>query len=126
MTEKDLGKTSTGLQANVEALLSYAFGWVTGLVFFLIETENKFVRFHALQSLITFGILTAAYIILGVFSGIFAFIGFYFILPVISIIYSLLAIGGVVVWIILMVKAYQGEYFKLPVIGDITDKNIAK
>ena len=54
MEGKDLGKTSVGLQANVAGLLCYLVGWITGLIFFLIEKENKFVRFHALQSLITF------------------------------------------------------------------------
>ena len=46
MDEKDLGKTSMGIQANVAALLCYALGWITGLVFYLLEKENKFVRFQ--------------------------------------------------------------------------------
>ena len=47
----DLGKSSTGIQPNVAALLAYLVGFVSGLVFFLIEKENKFVRFHAMQSI---------------------------------------------------------------------------
>ena len=64
MEAKDLGKTSTGMQANVAALLSYGFGWITGLVFYLIEKENKFVRFHAFQSIVVFGALTVLSIVL--------------------------------------------------------------
>ena len=51
-------KTSTGLQENVAGLLCYVLGWVTGLIFILIEKENKFVRFHAMQSIVTFGSIT--------------------------------------------------------------------
>ena len=57
MDQVDLGKSSTGLDAKVAGLLCYVVGWVTGLIFFLIEKENKFVRFHAMQSIIVFGSL---------------------------------------------------------------------
>ena len=50
-------KTSTGLDENVAGLLCYVLGWVSGLVFILIEQENNFVRFHAMQSIIVFGAL---------------------------------------------------------------------
>ena len=58
-------KTSTGLEENVAGLLSYVLGWITGIVFLLIEPKNKFVRFHAFQSIIVFGALTIIGIILG-------------------------------------------------------------
>ena len=48
MGKNDLGGTSTGIQANVAGLLSYVLGWISGLIFILIEKENKFVRFHAM------------------------------------------------------------------------------
>ena len=57
-------KTSTGLDENVAGLLCYVLGWISGIVFLLIEPENKFVRFHAIQSIIVFGILNVAGIIL--------------------------------------------------------------
>ena len=69
MEAKNLGKTSTGIQANVAGLLSYVLGWLTGLIFFLIEKENKFVRFHAAQSLVVFGALTVLQIAIGIFAG---------------------------------------------------------
>ncbi len=95
-------KTSTGLAENVAGLLCYVLGWVSGLVFILIEKENKFVRFHAMQSIIVFGVIT----ILGL-------------IPVIGWIIRLI---GVVLWIVLMVKAYQGTMFKLPWAGDLAEK----
>jgi uncharacterized membrane protein len=104
-------KTSSGLNQNVAGLLCYLAGWITGLIFFLIEKENRFVRFHAMQSIITFGSLT-------VLSMIFGF------MPLLWILMPILGILQVILWVILMVKAYQGEMFKLPVIGEIAEKNI--
>ena len=57
-------KTSTGLDENIAGLLCYVLGWISGLVFILIEKENKFVRFHAIQSIIVFGAITVASFIL--------------------------------------------------------------
>ena len=106
MTKADLGKTSMGLQPNVAALLSYVLGWITGLVFFLLEKENKFVRFHALQSLITFGVLHLVSVIL-----IFTIIA-PFIIGTISL----------ALWIVMMITSYQGKKIKLPIAGDIAEK----
>ena len=58
-------KTSTGLDENIAGLLCYVLGWVSGIVFILIERENKFVRFHAIQSIVVFGVLTVAGNVLG-------------------------------------------------------------
>lgn len=111
METKDLGKTSTGIQPNVAALLSYGFGWITGLIIYLIEKENKFVRFHAFQSIVVFGALTVLTIVL----AFIPVIGW----ALIPIVYIL----ELILWIVLMVKSYQGEKFKLPVAGDMAEKN---
>lgn len=111
MTEQDLGKTTTGMKPNLAALLSYVAGIITGLIFVLIEKENKFVRFHAMQSLFTFGFFFILNIALGF-------------VPVIG--WSLIPLVGLVqlvIWILLMVKSYQGEKFKLPIVGDMAEKN---
>ena len=55
--EKDAKKTVLGISENLEAVLCYALGWITGLIFLLLEKDNRFVRFHALQSLITLRVL---------------------------------------------------------------------
>jgi uncharacterized membrane protein len=105
-----MAKGSTGLDDNIAGLLSYLFGWITGLIFFLIEKDSKFVRFHAMQSIIVFGTFTVASIIF----GLIPIIGWF-----LQIALSILAF---ILWIILMVKAYQGEKYKLPWAGDIADK----
>ncbi len=112
MEGKDLGKTSTGIQPNVAGLLCYLVGFITGIIFFLIEKENKFVRFHAMQSIITFGGL----FILGFLTGVIPVIGL--------MIGSLIWVVDVILWILLMIKAYQGEQFKLPFIGELAEKQI--
>ena len=105
-------KTSTGMNQNVAGLLCYLAGWITGLIFFLIEKENRFVRFHAMQSIITFGSLTVLFMVLGF-------------IPILGwMVMPILGILQVILWIVLMVKAYQGELFKLPMIGEIAEKNI--
>ncbi|MFC1921266.1 DUF4870 domain-containing protein [Chloroflexota bacterium] len=103
-------KTSIGLDENIAGLLCYALAWVSGLVILLLETENKIVRFHALQSIITFGVLMVAGIILGW-------------IPVIGILTSwAISVLGFILWIVLMVKSYQGVKYKLPLVGDYAEK----
>jgi len=108
--EKDLGKTSTGMQPNLAALLSYLAGFITGVIFYIIEKENKFVRFHAMQSIITFGALFILQMVLA-FIPIIGWI----LMPIVSIV-------SLILWILLMIKAYQGESFKLPIAGDMAQK----
>ncbi len=105
-----MAKSSTGLDENVAGLLCYLVGWITGLIFFLIEKDSKFVKFHAMQSIVVFGSLT----VLGIILGWIPFIGW-----IIAIIIEILAF---ILWIILMVKAYQGQKFKVVVAGDIAEK----
>jgi uncharacterized membrane protein len=123
---KDLGKTSTGMQANIAGLLSYILGWITGLIFFLIEKENKFVRFHAMQSMIVFGALFILYIVVGMFMTALAMMRLGFLIHFFYLVNGVVMLVGLVLWVVLMIKAYQGEKFKLPVIGDIAEKNIEK
>jgi uncharacterized membrane protein len=108
------GKTSLGMEQNVEGLLCYVLWWVTGIIFFIMEKGNKFVRFHAMQSIIVGGAITVVYIILSIL-GIF--------IPFIWIFNLLLGLLTFVLWLVLMLQAYQGKMFKLPVAGDIAEKN---
>lgn len=104
------GKSSLGIEANIAALLSYLLGFITGIIFYVLEKESKFVRFHAMQSIIVFGSL----FVLGVLAQFLPFIGF--------VIITLLGIAEIILWIILMIKAYKGEYFKLPIAGELAEK----
>jgi len=110
-------KTGTGLEPNIAGLLCYVLGWVSGLVFLLMEKKDKFVRFHAIQSIIVFGAFNIVLVILWMFTWI-PFVWIFFL--VINYIVGLFAL---ILWIVLMLKAYQGEKFKLPISGDIAAKN---
>lgn len=112
-------KTSMGMEPNLAAALSYLCGWITGLIFYLMEKENNFVRFHAMQSIVAFGALTVISIALSILSalpipgtGILGFLGHIGVLIV-----------GFAVWVICILKAYQGDRFHLPVAGEVAEKN---
>ena len=102
--------STTNLEPNIAGLLCYIGLWVTGIVFLLIEQKNKFVRFHAIQSIIVFVALTIASAILNQIP----FIGWFFGL--------IIGVLSFVLWIVLMVKAYQGELYKVPLAGDLAEK----
>ena len=106
-----MAKTSIGLEENIEGALCYILFFVTGIVFYVLEKDNKFVKFHAMQAILVF---LPAWIIV-ILLGWIPFLGW--------IIAGLIALLTVILWLILMLKAYQGEKFKLPVVGDIAEKN---
>lgn len=99
--------STTGLKPNVAGLLCYLAGWITGIIFVVIEQENRFVRFHAMQSIVVFGTLTVATALLTWIPYVGGFFG------------AVIGILGFVLWIVLMVKAYQGESYKIPLAGEI-------
>ena len=127
------GKSSTGLDENIAALLSYVFGWVSGLIFFLIEKDSRLVRFHAMQSLL-FNVLVA---VVGIALWIVLFVVFLVVSQVSGALATLLSLVSLLVWgvfalavfagfILCLVKAFQSQYFKLPVIGNFAEKFSAK
>jgi uncharacterized membrane protein len=105
-------ETSTGLAPNIAGLLCYIGGWITGLIFYVLEQKNSWVRFHAAQSIVTFGTITVAGIVL----GLIPFVGHVF--------SSIVGLIGFVLWIILMVKAHHGERYKLAWAGDIAERMV--
>ncbi|HEX9133844.1 MAG TPA: DUF4870 domain-containing protein [Ktedonobacteraceae bacterium] len=114
--------TSLGMRARTAGWLSYLLGWVTGLIFFLLEKENRFVRFHAMQSILFFGGLSILEAIIRFFETLFNYSMFpNFGLGLIS---SVVGLVWFICWIVLMVRASKGIYYKLPVIGDYADKLI--
>lgn len=114
MPPEEPKKTSLGMDENVEGLLAYLLGWVTGIIFLVLEKDSDFVRFHAMQSTITFLGLTILVII---FKAI-PLIG-----PALVALTDLL---GLVLWILGMVKAYQGERYKFPIVGDLAEQWLEK
>ena len=119
-------RSSTGLDANIAAALSYFFGLLSGAVFFAIETESRFVKFHAMQSMLASVAAIVIYIVytvvwmvlwrlpfLGWLAGIFGFF-----------VWAVLALGFLGVWLYCMFRAFQGERFKLPYLGEVAEKQV--
>lgn len=117
--------TQSGIAENVAGLLCYVLGWITGLIFFFID-KRPYVRFHAAQSIVVFGALHLLSIILGMFFGMsilmHGWMGFSFGYAI----FRLVQLLGLVLWILLMIKAYQGERFRVPIAADVAERIFGK
>ena len=131
-------QSGSGLEPNIAAALSYI--WIVGVIFYLLEKENRFIRFHAMQSIL-FGIANSVLMmVLVVVAMILTFISIGTSAAVGGAVGSLM---GLLVWVIWMlfwliamalfvglifaaVKAYQGQMFKLPIIGNMAEKIVNK
>jgi uncharacterized membrane protein len=112
--------TTGGLTENVAGALCYLLGFITGVLFLVLEPYNKskFVRFHAFQS-IFFHVSFIAFWIVRIFLA--------FLLPwalhmLVTLLSLCIWLGGFALWLFLMFKAYNNERFKIPIIGDIAEK----
>ena len=103
-------ESSTGLSANVAGLLCYVLGWITGIIFIVLEKKSTYVRFHAWQSIMTFGVLTVAQLVL----GWIPFVGW-----ILSILIGILMF---VLWLILIIQAGTGKMWKVPGAGDWAER----
>ena len=116
------GKSSTGLDANVAALLAYLFSWVSGLIFLVVEKENRFVRFHAMQSVLLGAAALLCFFALSVMTSMMAFVSVT-LAAIFGMLGSLIGLAFFAITIVCMIKAYQGQQFRLPIIGDLAAKN---
>jgi uncharacterized membrane protein len=127
------GKSSTGLDENVAALLAYIFGWLSGLIFLLLEKDSRLVRFHAMQSILLNVLFAVIAFVLWIVTFIFVLIASQ-VAGVLGTIVTLLAtllwivfcIGLLIAWVMCLIKAYQFQFFKLPVIGNFAEKFVTK
>lgn len=116
MTAIPQAPTSTGISANVAGLLAYVLGPLTGVLFLVIEKENRFVRFHAAQSIAVGLALIALSIAFSILSAVVA------VVPILGWIVALLAglvfaLLTFVLWIVLMLRAFRGREWEVPVVG---------
>ena len=112
------------MEENIAGLLCYVLGWVTGIIFFIID-KRPWVRFHAAQSIVVFGGIQVIYIVLGMFVGASLFTGGLAGAGGFSIgflLYPIVGLVAFVLWILLMVKAYGHQKFRVPVAADLAEK----
>jgi len=109
----------SGMSENVAAFLCYLVGWVTGIIFFIID-KRPFVRFHAAQSIVVFGGLHIINIIIGIVFGTgMMMMGGFGAFGMGAALYGLVSLVAFILWILLMVKAYQHEKFEVPIAAGI-------
>jgi uncharacterized membrane protein len=107
------GRSSTGLDENVAGFFCYILGFITGIVFLVVEKKSSFVRFHAMQSTITFLGLFVISMILGV-------------IPILHLLVYPIWILSLILWLVLMVKALRGERYLLPIVGKMAEEKTGR
>ena len=103
---------NTGLPKNLAGALCYSLGWLTGLIFLLLE-KDKGIRFHALQSIVVFGGLMVAQLVLGA-------------TVILEPVGRLVPVVGFILWLVLIYKTYNGEKYLVPVVGMWVEKQVSK
>jgi uncharacterized membrane protein len=103
-------KSSTGLEPRLAAVLSYLFGFVSGIIFLVIERDSQYVRFHAMQSTVTFISLFVIRVVAEIIPVLGDAVGW------------LASAASLVIWALLMIKAWQGERYMLPMIGEMAEE----
>lgn len=115
----------SGIAPNMAGALSYFLGALTGIVFLLVDKERPFVRFHAMQSIVLSVAWVGLWIVMSILSMILSAV------PVLGWLIGLLlsialGIGGFVLWLYLMYRAYSGDEWEVPVVGEYARKFAAQ
>ena len=106
-------RSSTRLDPNLAAALAYLGGFITGIMLLVVEKDSRYVRFHAMQSTVLF----IAVLALSIAISAFPLLG--------PLLYAFILFPAVVIlWLVMMFKAYSGQRFKLPVVGDFAEKQL--
>lgn len=105
-------KSSTGLPDNIAGALCYFFPFIGGVIFLALEKRSRFVLFHALQSLIAFGVLMVCHVL----TGVIPLLG-----PLLEVILSLV---GLAVWLLMIYHALSGRWYKLPWAGEFAESQL--
>jgi len=103
----------SGLSENAASALCYSLAFISGLVFLLMDKRER-VRYNAAQSLVVFGLIFVASIVVGF-------------LPLIGLIISpLLAVGSLLLWLFLIIRSYQGKDYKIVKVENLVNKVLGK
>jgi len=111
-------KSSTGMDAKVAVLLAYLFSWLGGLIIWLMEKENKFVKWNALQALILGIIEMICIIVISVILGLIPYVGWFFF----SWLGFVLAGLCWILAIVCIIMGFSGKTFRIPLVSKLADK----
>jgi len=117
---------STAMSSNVAGLLTYILGFITGIIFLVIEPykNDKFVRFHAFQSIFFNVALVVFWIAYTILASVLGIVSLGFLAVVLGLFGLLITLAIVAYWIFLMYKAYSNQLYKIPFIGDLAAKQV--
>lgn len=107
-----MSNQTLNMKPNVAAALSYVFGWISGLLIFFLERENRYVRVHAMQSILVSGVYTVATVVIRVVLGWF-FLG--------KMILGVLGFAFFIIWLICIIQCAAYKDFRIPLIGYIAE-----
>jgi uncharacterized membrane protein len=117
--------STTGLDERLAGVLCYSVWWVTGGLFLLLERQHRVIRFHAAQSLILFGVVSALLVALGALSAVSLMLSsaLYELMQVFG---KLLWLGATVVWLVLVLRAWRGEVWRVPLVAALADRVVER
>ena len=117
--------STTGLDERLAGVLCYSVWWVTGGLFLLLERQHQIIRFHAAQSLILFGVVSALLVAFGALSAVSLMLSgaLYELMQVFG---KLLWLGATVVWLVLVLRAWRGEVWRVPLVAALADRVVAR
>jgi uncharacterized membrane protein len=115
--------TSIGLSERLESVLTYVLGWFSGLIFFFFE-KNRTVRWHAAQSIVTFGTLSILLFVINLLRGFLGLIPILNIFTGFALGLLLYILGWVIgiLWIGLIILVALNPNFRLPFFSNWADK----
>jgi uncharacterized membrane protein len=117
--------STTGLDERLAGVLCYSVWWVTGGLFLLLERQHRVIRFHAAQSLILFGVVSALLVAFGALSAVSLMLSsaLYELMQVFG---KLLWLGATVVWLVLVLRAWRGEVWRVPLVAALADRVVER
>ncbi|MPZ18347.1 MAG: hypothetical protein GEV06_10610 [Luteitalea sp.] len=126
MTERIAPRTTTtGLDPRLAAVLAYSAWWITGLVLLVLERDNRYVRFHALQALVGLGGLALLTVVLAAVSLLMLTVS-YTAMRACVYVAQAVAILSILVWLVCIYKASRGYWWKLPLVGTWVERVITQ
>jgi uncharacterized membrane protein len=118
--------SGTAMSSNVAGLLTYILGFITGIIFLVIEPykNDKFVRFHAFQSIFFNVAIIVFWIAFSIVASVLGVVSLGFLAVLMGLLGLLISLAILAYWIFLMYKAYNNELYKIPFIGDLAAKQV--
>ena len=114
------GPSTTGIDARLASVLSYSVWWGTGILFLILERRDRLVRFHAAQAVVLFGSVSLLLALLGASSAVALAVSSQA-YPVVRALGNLVWVAGVVLWLVLVVRAWRGDTWRVPLVATLAD-----